>query len=149
MASSHQSNPTPERILETLNAYQRTAALKGAIELDLFTAVGEGNDTDSAIAQRIGASVRGTRILCDYLTIVGFLQKTNGRYSLAADSAIFLDRRSRAYIGEMSGFLGDLRTQHYFDDVAALVRKGGTIAETEPSKARTTFGWNSPAAWRL
>ena len=34
--------PTPERIFDTLNAYQRTAALRGAIDLDLFTAIDEG-----------------------------------------------------------------------------------------------------------
>src|SRR2546427_266958 len=43
MASTTQSRPpSPELIFDTLNAYQKTAALRGAIELDLFTAIGEG-----------------------------------------------------------------------------------------------------------
>ena len=33
--------PSPELFFETLNAYQRTQSLKGAIELDLFTAIAE------------------------------------------------------------------------------------------------------------
>ncbi len=30
--------PSPDLFFETMNAYQRTAALKAAIDLDLFTA---------------------------------------------------------------------------------------------------------------
>ncbi len=32
--------PTPTLFFETVNAYQRTASLKAAIELDVFTAIG-------------------------------------------------------------------------------------------------------------
>ena len=88
--------PSPERFFEVMNAYQQTAALKAAIELDLFTAIGEGAETAPALAQRCRASERGTRILCDYLVAIGFLSKDGSRYSLTADSAMFLDRRSPA-----------------------------------------------------
>ena len=83
--------PSPERIFQALSAYQLSNCLRGAVELDLFTAVGEGSDTPPAIARRIGASERGTRILCDYLTVSGFLEKQKGRYRLAPDSAMFLE----------------------------------------------------------
>ncbi len=42
--------PSLELFFETLNAYQRTEALKAAIELDLFTAIGEGNRKPAALA---------------------------------------------------------------------------------------------------
>jgi len=74
--------PNPELILDTLNAYQRTAALRAAIELDIFTAIGEGVATVEALAQRCRATGRGIRILCDYVTICGFLTKRDGRYAL-------------------------------------------------------------------
>jgi 2-polyprenyl-3-methyl-5-hydroxy-6-metoxy-1,4-benzoquinol methylase len=114
-------------VFETLNAYQRTSALRGAIELDLFTAIGEGNSSVSAIAARAGASEKGIRVLCDYLTILGFLQKRDMAYSLTPDSAAFLDRRSPAYIGSVAGFLGLAQKSGAFDDMAALARKGGTL----------------------
>ena len=123
-----QPAPSPERVFQALNAYQLTNCLRGAIELDLFTAIGEGNETPAAIARRIGASERGTRILCDYLTVSGFLEKYDGQYRLAPDSAVFLDRKSRAYIGTVTRFLGMPQLQGYFDDVAAIVRKGGTLS---------------------
>lgn len=70
--------------------------MKGAIELDLFTATGEGNTTASEIASRCEASERGIRVLCDFQTIGGFLTKADGRYGLTPDTAAFLDRRSPA-----------------------------------------------------
>ena len=44
----------------------KSAALKGGIDLGLLTAIGEGHNTVAAVAQRCGASERGTRLLCDY-----------------------------------------------------------------------------------
>src|SRR3954465_15860986 len=82
--------PSPELFFETMNAYQRTAALKAAIELDLFTAIGEGAQTVEALAQRCETSERGMRILCDYLVVIGFLTKDENRYGLTSDSAAFL-----------------------------------------------------------
>src|SRR5687768_9535779 len=93
----HQPNPT--LLFETLNAFQRSAALRGAIELDLFTAIAEGANTPDALAQKCHASQRGIRILSDYLTVIGFLKKQAGHYGLTADSATFLDRHSPAYMG--------------------------------------------------
>jgi hypothetical protein len=52
------SQPNPEKIFDTLNAHQKTAALKAGIELDVFTAVGEGADTAAALAKRCQASER-------------------------------------------------------------------------------------------
>src|SRR5258708_4799147 len=40
--------PSPERIFETLSAFQETAALRAAIELDVFTAIG-ANATTAAM----------------------------------------------------------------------------------------------------
>src|SRR5262245_3419983 len=91
--------PTPERILDTLNAYQRTAALRGALDLDLFTAIDDGATDASELAAKLGGPLRGVRILCDYLTVIGFLAKQGERYSLAPDAAAFLSRRSPAYLG--------------------------------------------------
>ena len=121
--------PNPERIFNTFNAYQQTAALKGAIELDLFTAIGEGNDNPETIAKRCQASVRGVRILCDFLVVHGLLEKQDGRYRLTRDTAVFLDRRSPAYIGSAVRFINAPEHIDSFRDVAALVRKGGTLRE--------------------
>jgi hypothetical protein len=40
--------PSPELFFQTLNSYQRTAALKTALELDVFSAIHEGAQTAPA-----------------------------------------------------------------------------------------------------
>src|SRR6267378_267678 len=97
--------PTPALLFDTINAYQRTQAVKAAIELALFTAIAEGNSTAKAIAESCDASERGTRILCDYLVIIDFLTKQDGNYGLTPDSAMFLDKNSPAYMGGITDFI--------------------------------------------
>src|SRR5271155_1972443 len=99
------ATPNPSLVYQTLNAYQGTAALRAGIDLDVFTAIGEGADTVAALAKRCNGAERGVRILCDYLTIMGFLTKQDGRYGLTPDSAMFLDRRSPASVASTAGFL--------------------------------------------
>lgn len=131
MSSPGVQQPTPLLFFQTINSYQRTEALKAAIELEVFTAIGEGKTTVREIAERCGASERGTRILCDYLCLMGFLTKDGERYALTADSAAFLDKRSPAYLGGASEFLLSPMLTEGFRDLAAAVRKGGTAASEE------------------
>ncbi len=117
-----QDQPNPALIFETLNSYQRTAALKAAIQLDVFTAIAEGNDTSVALALRCGAAERGVRMLCDYLVILGMLTKSGPRYTLGRDAAVFLNRNSPAYIGSIANFLAMPETVEIFMNLAATVR---------------------------
>lgn len=127
--------PSPTLFFETINAYQRTEALKAAIELDLFTAIGEGKTTAAALAPACGCAERGARTLCDYLVVIGFLTKEGDRYALTADSAAFLDRRSPAYLGGAVGFLTSPMLRDGFQHLTAAVRKGGTAASEEGTVA--------------
>jgi ubiquinone/menaquinone biosynthesis C-methylase UbiE len=129
------STPSPILFFDTVNAFQRTQVLKGALELELFTAIAEGNKTPAAIAMRCEAAERGVRIMCDYLTTVGFLTKDGSSYNLTEDSAIFLDKRSPAYVGSAVEFLLSPTIAGSFDDVAGIVRKGGTLLPENGSVA--------------
>jgi ubiquinone/menaquinone biosynthesis C-methylase UbiE len=126
---------SPALLFDTINAYQRTAAIKAAIEFDLFTAIGQGQATAHELAQTCGTSERGMRILCDYLVVIGFLTKEGGRYGLTPDAAMFLDRRSPGYMGSAIEFLLSPMLTDGFKDVAAIVRKGGTVLGEEGSLA--------------
>ncbi len=111
-------------VYQTLNGYQGTAALRAAIDLDIFTAIGEGADTAAALAKRCRATERGVRILCDYLTIIGFLTKQDQRYTLTPESAKFLDRRSPASMASTAGFLTLPDTVTAFMSLADAIRSG-------------------------
>src|SRR5882724_2374848 len=123
------SQPTPALLFDTINAHQRTEAIKAAIELSLFTTIAAGNKSAEAIAKACDASQRGTRILCDYLVIIGFLTKQDDKYGLTADSAMFLDKNSPAYMGTVIEFMLSPMLTDNFKDLTAVVRKGGSISE--------------------
>ena len=127
MATAQPAGPSPELIFETLNAYQRSAALRAAIELDLFRSIGAGPGDIASLARQCGASERGIRTLCDYLTILGLLAKEDGRYRHTPTSALFLDPRSPACIASMARFLGDPAMTAAYTQLADIVRKGGTV----------------------
>jgi hypothetical protein len=122
------TQPTPALLFDTINAHQRTEAIKAAIELGLFTAIAAGNASAEKIAEACGASQRGTRILCDYLVIIGFLTKQDANYGLTPDSAVFLDQNSPAYMGTVIEFLLSPMLIDNFKDLTAVVKKGGSIS---------------------
>jgi ubiquinone/menaquinone biosynthesis C-methylase UbiE len=129
MTTASTKQPSPQLFFQTINAYQQTEALKAAIELEIFTAIGEGNTTAAEIAKRCNAAERGVRVLCDFLCIMGFLSKDGNRYGLTQDSAIFLDKRSPAYLGSATEFISSTKLMDGFKDLAAVVRRGGTLMD--------------------
>jgi ubiquinone/menaquinone biosynthesis C-methylase UbiE len=123
--------PSPASIFDTLNAFQRTEALKAAVDLELFTHVAAGLQTAGQIAQACRASARGVRILADYLTIMGFLRKDGDRYALSPEAEVFLNRNSPAYMGGVLEFLLTPQIRECFGRLTEAVRKGGTAVSDE------------------
>ena len=129
------AQPSPNRFFETMLAYQRTAALKAAIELDLFTAIGQTSGTIPELMARLRVPARGLRALCDFLVILGFLGKyldeTEACYSLTPESAMFLNKTSPRYIGSATIFIGAAFLTDAFRDLTSVIRAGGPLpAET-------------------
>lgn len=118
---------TPSIVFENLQAHQRTAALRAAIELDIFRAVGQGPGDVASIARHAKASERGTRILCDFLVINGLLAKVDGRYQHTPSSAAFLDPTSPSCLASVVGFLSVPALLKPFENLAEVVRTGKTV----------------------
>jgi SAM-dependent methyltransferase len=128
-STSTEPQVSPALFFKTINAYQETEALRAAIQLDVFTAIDEGAQQAAAIAERCHASPRGVRVLCNYLTILGFLVKEGETYSLTPDTAMFLSRKSPANVTSAIGFLHESMLTERFSNLADVVRKGGTLEE--------------------
>jgi SAM-dependent methyltransferase len=74
-------------------------------------------------------------VLCDYLTVHGFLAKSGQEYALMPDTAALLNRNSPSYIGTVASFFTHPVMVAKYDDVAGLVRRGGAIDHTlEPNE---------------
>ena len=126
------SNPIG-MVFETFVAYQRTATMRAAIELELFTRIAGGDDTVAALAARAGASERGIRMLCDSLAALGFLSKEDGRYSVPPDLVGLLDRRSPMYVGSAIRFIASGPIIEGFGRLTDAVRRGGTAVSEQGS----------------
>jgi 2-polyprenyl-3-methyl-5-hydroxy-6-metoxy-1,4-benzoquinol methylase len=121
------TQPNPMQIFNTVQGHQRAFALKAAVDLDLFTAIGKGSHTANEIGKACNASERGVRMLCDVLVVMEFLTKTGDDYALTADSAFFLDSRSPAYMGRAFKFLMHPTQLGRFEQLGNAVRNGGSV----------------------
>jgi SAM-dependent methyltransferase len=126
-AHSTAAPPNPGLVFDMAQAYQKTAALKAAIELDIFGAIGKGHNDVASIAQYATASERGIRILCDFLCICGALSKENGDYHHTATSATFLDPASPACMASIAHFLASPDIEGVYNELATIVRLGRTV----------------------
>jgi ubiquinone/menaquinone biosynthesis C-methylase UbiE len=108
-------------------AFHRTAALIAAVKLDVFTLIGAGVSSTDALSAKTGASPRGLRVLCDFLTVIGLLAKDGETYSLAPPGRRYLDRTSPAWIGSSVDFFSAPEMLRLvLDDPVAYVTRGGS-----------------------
>ena len=135
------SCPSPSLFFDTINAFQRTQALRAAIEIDLFTPLAAEARTAGELASACNVSERGVRILADYMTILGFLSKSGERYVLTPDSAMFLDRNSPAYLGGTLQFLLTPSLTECFTQLTSAVRRGGTAVSDEGTVSHDNPIW--------
>jgi len=133
--------PSPGLFFDTINAFQRTQALRAAIEIDLFTPLAAEPRGAGELASACGASERGVRIIADYMTILGFLTKSGERYELTPDSAMFLSRHSPAYLGGTLEFLLTPSLTECFTQLTSAVRRGGTAVSDEGTVSHDNPIW--------
>ena len=108
-------------------AYQKTAALIAAVKLDIFTHIGAAMVSLDDLSSRTGTSGRGLQILCDYLTVLGLLNKQDAHYSLTPGSRMFLDASSPFARGKIIDFVAAPEMiELFFRDPASYVRNGGS-----------------------
>ncbi|MEP6655324.1 MAG: methyltransferase dimerization domain-containing protein [Myxococcales bacterium] len=110
----------PDHILQIGMGFWASKTLLTAVELGLFTLLGDGGLTAPQIADRLDLHERGRDDFVDALVSLGLLTRDGDGpgaiYGNTTDTAVFLDKGSPAYLGgilEMSsarlyGFWGSL-----------------------------------------
>lgn len=87
------------RLQMLAQAYQRSAALFAAVELDLFTAVEKGADSVETLAAALGIAPRNAARIVPVLLALGLLERRGGRLVNAADVQRFLVKGQPSYAG--------------------------------------------------
>ena len=115
-------------------SYQKTAAMKAAIKFDVFTKIGNASLSVEQISDNTGASLRGIRILCDFLCVIGLLEKNTNLYNLSADAKMFLDRKSPHCLADIIDFYAAPEiVSLIMNDPASYVMAGGASGLTNIS----------------
>ncbi len=115
-------------------AYQKTAAMSAAIKLDIFTIIGGQRLSVQQIAEACNCPLRGVRILCDFLCVIGLLAKETDSYYLSEDVRRFLDRSSPACLADIIDFFAAPETiTQVMSDPTSYVKAGGASGLTNVS----------------
>jgi (2Fe-2S) ferredoxin/SAM-dependent methyltransferase len=83
------SGVMPDDLMQTIRGFQESRVVLSAIELDVFSAVGEGA-TAAQVANTIAADHRATEMLLNALTALGLLVKIDDVFSATPVSNRFL-----------------------------------------------------------
>ncbi|MBI3914613.1 MAG: class I SAM-dependent methyltransferase [Chloroflexi bacterium] len=113
--------PNREVLDDIAIGMERAAALKAAVELEIFTRIAEGRRTLAALARSGGLDERDTRLLLNALCFSGLLIKRQNEYHLAPTAEAFLVKGKATYQGET--LLGDWAWDAR-GDLARTVRTG-------------------------
>jgi hypothetical protein len=98
-----------------------------AVELELFTHLGDDSMSGGEIGERLGLHPRAIYDFLDTLVSLRFLERdgdgSDGRYRNTAETAAFLDRRSPSYIGGILEML-NARLYRFWGDLTEALQTG-------------------------
>jgi hypothetical protein len=133
----------PSHIMQTATAFWPSKVLLTAVEFDLFTALGDGQQTAAQLGKTLGLHPRGTFDFFDALVALKFLDRDGdgpeGKYRNTPETAAFLNKKSPTYIGglpqmlnsRLFGFWNNLGTGLKTGKPQNEIKQGGTsIFET-------------------
>jgi hypothetical protein len=90
---------TPEKIMQLGLGFWGSKTLLSAVELGVFTELAAGPVGGEELAARLKLHPRSWRDFFDALVALGVLNREGGKYANTAETALFLDRNSPAYLG--------------------------------------------------
>jgi hypothetical protein len=100
MTGEEQRPATTVRLQRMVRAYRESGALMAAVELDLFTAIARGADTEAALTEALGIQPLMAERLIVACVGLGLIARAGEKLALAPDVARFLVRDEPHYAGE-------------------------------------------------
>jgi hypothetical protein len=117
----------PSHIMQVGMGFWPSKAVLSAVELELFTQLGEESLTGEELRERLGLHPRAIPDFPDTLVALGLLERdgngTDGRYRNTPDTAFFLDKTSPAYIGGILE-MANARLYPFWGDLTEALQTG-------------------------
>jgi len=117
----------PGHIMQTATAFWASKVLLTAVELDLFSTLGDREMTAPQLGEQLGLHPRGTYDFFDALVALKFLERDGdgpqGKYMNTPETAAFLDKKSPKYIGGMPKML-NARLFGFWNNLGTALKTG-------------------------
>lgn len=124
----------PSYILQTATGFWASKVLLTAVELDLFSVLGDRSMTATELGEKLELHPRGTYDFFDALVALGFLGREGdgpeGRYQNTPQTAAFLDRQSPSYIGGVPEML-NARLFGFWNHLGTALKTGQPQSEVK------------------
>ncbi|MGB0030109.1 MAG: methyltransferase [Candidatus Sulfotelmatobacter sp.] len=124
MAARDKAGMLPDRLDQMIRGYMPSRCILTALELDIFTAVGDGANAEQ-IGARIHANARAVAMLLNALVALGLLSKSGDDYKNTVESARFLVQGSKD--NHRNGLLHTANIWHRWSTLTDAVRTGTRI----------------------
>lgn len=128
---------SPSKVMEVGLGFWQSRTLLSAVELEVFTCLGEDKKTGEEIRQALGLHPRGIWDFLDALVAMKFLDRDgdgeSGKYSNSELSALYLDKNSPDYIGGILE-MAATRLYRYWGDLTEGLKTGKPQSESKYDK---------------
>jgi (2Fe-2S) ferredoxin/predicted O-methyltransferase YrrM len=124
MAARETAGILPDRLNEMIRGFMPSSCILTALELDIFTAVGDGANAEQ-IGTRIHANARAVGTLLNALVALGLLSKSGDDYRNTPESARFFVQGSKD--NHRNGLLHTANIWHRWSTLTDAVRRGTRI----------------------
>jgi len=124
MAARDKAGTLPDHLDQMIRSYWPSRCILTALELDIFTAVGDGANAQQ-IGTKIHANARAVSMLLNALVALGLLSKSGDVYSNTPESARFFVQSSKD--NHRNGLLHIANIWHRWSTLTDAVRRGTRI----------------------
>lgn len=135
---------TPDGILQLGMGFWGSKALLSAVELGVFTELGNGPEELESLRARLGLHPRSVRDFLDALVSLGMLERNGSVYSNTAETALFLDKNKPSYIGGILE-MANARLYPFWAGLTEGLRSGDPQNEVKHGQDLFEELYNSPA----
>lgn len=139
---------TPLLITAIGSAFWATRALMTAVELGVFTCLGDGAKTATELERALGMHHRSSRDFLDALVALQLLNRHGSCYENTLDTQTFLNERSDLYIGGAIT-MADARLYAFWGNLSKALRTGRPQNELGDGRDQFTAIYADPRTLRL
>jgi (2Fe-2S) ferredoxin/predicted O-methyltransferase YrrM len=128
MVARDKAGMLPDRLEQMIRGYMQSRCMLTALELDIFTAVGDGANAGQ-IGTKIKANARAAGMLLNALVSLGLLSKSGGEYRNTPESARYFVRDSAPSLKDnhRDGLLHIANIWHNWSTLTEAVRSGTRV----------------------